>query len=133
MKKLSIITMALVLLSVNSVQAKGFGKKDIVNFCSSKKLPTSGKQFNGVDADKTVMGLLAGKYKYSNGGALLLFTNNYYILKLPSTKNGIHGTSTDDLMASGGILGGCSKEQLSEAISTNKLTVKSFKLLKKYR
>ena len=133
MKKLSIITMALFLLSVNSVQAKGFGKKDIVNYCSSKKLPTAGKQFNGISADKMVMNLLAGKYSYPNGGALLLFTNNYYILKLPSNRNGIHGTSTDDLIASGGILGGCSKEQLSEAVSKNKLTAKSFKLLKKYR
>ncbi len=127
------ITMVLFVLSLNSVQAKGFGKKDIVNYCSSKKLPTSGKQFNGITADKIVMNLLAGKYSYPNGGALLLFTNNYYILKLPSNRNGIHGTSTDDLMASGGILGGCSKEQLSEAISKNSLTTNSFKLLKKYR
>jgi hypothetical protein len=36
-------------------------------------------------------------------------------------------------MGSGGILGGCSKEQLSEAIQKNSLSANKFKLIKRYR
>jgi len=133
MKKISIISILFSLVFTNLTQAKGFGKDDVANFCRDKEAPTTGKQMDGKDASNTVLNLIAGKYSYSNGGALLLFTNNYYIIKLPSNRDGIHGTSGDDLIASGGILGGCSKEQLSEAITNNSLNAGSFKLLKRYR
>jgi len=133
MKQISIIPLLLSLLFLNSVSAKGFGKDDMVKFCSDKKSPITGKQFNGDRANKTVMKMVAGKYSYPNGGALLLFLNNNYVLKLPKNSNGIHGTSADDLMASGGILGGCSKEQLSEVMRENGLKSLYFKLVKMYR
>ena len=133
MKKLTMVTMAFSLLFVNAALAKGFGQNDVIKFCSDKKSPILGKQFDGKTASNSVLNLVAGKYSHPNGGALLLFTNNYYIMKLPSNTKVTRGTSTDDLMASGGILGGCSKEQLSEAISINGLVGTSFKLLKKYR
>jgi len=133
MKKLFLVSITFSLLFLNLAWAKPFGKKDITNFCSNKISPIEGKQFDKKDANKDVLAFVAGKYSYPNGGALLLFSEGYYIMKLPSNRNGIHGTSTDDLMASGGILGGCSKEQLSEAISENALNSTLFKLLKKYR
>ena len=64
---------------------------------------------------------------------MLLFSNNNYIVKLPSDRKGTHVTSNDDLMASGGILGGCSKEQLSEVMAENGLTAGLFVLVKRYR
>lgn len=133
MKQISTIVLVLSFFFLNTVSAKGFGKNDIVKFCSDKSMPIAGKQFNGGNANQSVLKMVAGKYSYPKGGALLLFSNNNYILKLPKNRNGIHGTSTDDLMASGGILGGCSKEQLSEAMSENGLKAIYFKLLKRYR
>ena len=133
MKKISATLLLLSLFSLNTASAKGFGRDDIVEFCTDKALPTAGKQFNGERAIETVLNMEAGKYSYPNGGALLLFSNNNFILKLPKNRNGIHGTATDDLLASGGIVGGCSKEQLSEAIRENSLKSIFFKLLKKYR
>ena len=133
MKKVVSIAVLLSLGFLNLASAKGFGKKDIIEFCSDKKSPILGKQFNGERANSSVLKMVAGKYSYPNGGAMLLFTNNYYIVKLPNTRDGIHGTSGDDLIASGGILGGCSKEQLSEVIRENGLKSIYFKLVKRYR
>ena len=132
MKKILIIILFSILF-LNFVSAKNFGKNDIVKFCSNKSMPIEGKQFNGERAIPSVLKMVAGKYSYINGGALLLFSNNTYILKLPKNRNGTHGTTADDLMASGGILGGCSKEQLSEAIRKNSLKSIYFKLVKRYR
>ena len=133
MKKIFVRVMLLSLIVLNSASAKGFGKKDIVEFCSDKKSPISGKQFNGERVNSSVLKMVAGKYSYPNGGAMLLFTNNYYIVQLPNNRDGIHGTSGDDLMASGGILGGCSREQLSEVMRENGLKSIYFKLIKRYR
>ena len=119
-------------LFLSTLSAKGFGKSDIVRFCSDKEIPTVGEQFDGQPANAVVLKMVAGKYSYPDGGALLLFLNNHYILKLPQNRNGIHGTSTDDLLAAGGIVGGCSKEQLSEALEVNGLKSMNFKLIKKY-
>ena len=78
------------------------------------------------------MNLKAGKYKYPNG-MLLLYANNYYLLKVPKSRSTLKGTNANDLMGTGGILGGCSKEQLSEAIQNNGLSSHKFKLIKRYR
>ena len=133
MKKVVSLFVLLSLGVLNSASAKGFGKNDIVKFCSNKAMPIAGKQFNGERANQSVLKMVAGKYSYPNGGALLLFSNNSYIVKLPKNRDGIHGTSADDLMASGGILGGCSKEQLSEVMRKNGLKSLYFKLIKRYR
>ena len=110
---------------------KGFGKKDIDRACLNQdKPPKDGMQFDGKKADAKIMQLKAGKYKY-NGGHLLLFRNNHYILQLPKDRDGVHGTDGPDLLASG-IVGGCTKEQLSEAIQNNNLKERSFELIKRY-
>ena len=132
MKK-TIITVTLLSLLINTAVAKGFGKDDIAKFCSDKKSPITGKQFNGESANTSVLKLVAGKYSYPNGGAMLLFANNNYIVKLPNNRDGIHGTDGDDLIASGGILGGCSKEQLSEVVAENGLSAGLFVLVKRYK
>ena len=131
MRMLAVSILVSMLFS-NLLLSKGFGYNDMVQFCKNKKSPITGRQFNGKRASKNIMGLVAGKYIYPRHGALLLFRDNYYIIQLPSNRNGIHGTDGDDLLARGGIVGGCSKEQLSEAIHRNGLDVKSFKLVKRY-
>jgi len=112
-------------------KSKGLGKEDIDRAClNQNKPPKDGMQFDGKKADAKIMQLKAGKYKY-NGGHLLLFRNNHYILQLPKDRDGVNGTDGPDLLASG-IVGGCAKEQLSEAIQNNNLKGRSFKLIKRY-
>ena len=113
---------------------KGFGKSDIDRVCAkTRHKPAPRVQFDGKKANIEVMRLQPGKYNYPNQGALLLFANAHYLIKLPQNRDGIHGTDGNDLLASGGIVGGCSKEQLSEAMQNNKLQVSSFKLIKIYK
>ncbi len=133
MKKILIVS-SLAVLTLSNSFAKGFGKDDIINFCKDKPTPLIGKQFDGKKASKSVLSMVAGKYAYPGGGAMLLYSNGYYLLKLPTNHGGIvTGSDGPDLMASGGILGGCSKEQLSEVILKNHLNIKHLKLVKKYR
>jgi len=111
---------------------KGFGKEDIDKFCADTSKAKPGMQFDGKKASKAILNLKPGKYSYANNGMLLLFANNHYLLLLTKDRDGIHGTDGDDLLASGGIVGGCSKEQLSEAVQNNKTPIKTLKLLKPY-
>jgi len=134
MNKIILTTLFLGLISQQSIYAKGFGKKDIDNFCKSRKIDSlSTIQPNGKQAQKGVLKMEAGKYSYPNGGALLLFPNGHYLMRIPSGSKALYGTDGDDLLASGGIVGGCSKAQLSEAIAKNSLNYKTFTLLKKYK
>jgi len=111
-------------------KSKGFGKEDIDEACLNQNKPSKdGMQFDGKKADAKIMQLKAGKYKY-NGGHLLLFRNNHFILQLPKDRDGVNGTDGPDLLASG-IVGGCAKEQLSEAIQNNNLKGHTFKLIKR--
>ena len=87
MKKIILSTTILSFLFLNLTFAKGFGKDDVVQFCRDKPSPIVGKQFNGVYANRKILELVAGKHTYPNGGALLLFTSNYYIVKLPTNRN----------------------------------------------
>ena len=131
-KNLTLSTL-IVIVSIQTLEAKRFSKSDIDKMCSqNQSIPSKGKQFNGQSANKTVMNLKAGKYSYPNG-MLLLYSSNYYLLKIPKSKNRVQGTDGNDLIGAGGILGGCSKEQLSEAIQSNKLSIDKFKLIKRYR
>jgi len=135
MSRLMVMMVFLGFVFQHSVHARGFGKKDIDFFCKDKQVDVDASpiQPNGKHAMRGVLGMKAGMYSYPNGGGLLLFANGHYILKLPSNRDGIHGTDGDDLLASGGIVGGCSKAQLSEAIAKNHLNYRAFVLRKRYR
>ena len=114
-------------------QDQGYGKSDIDRFCDTAVSETEqGVQFNGKKADETVLEMTSGRYSYPGGGALLLFGNDRYLIKLPNGYNGIYGTDGDDLLAAGGIVGGCSKEQLSEAVQNNDLEPDEFDLVERY-
>lgn len=116
-----------------SNRALGYGKDEIDSFCSRiTNKPQLGIQFDGKEASPMIMQLAPGKYEYPNQGALLLFPNKHYLLQLSSDRSGIYGTDGDDLLAKGGIVGGCSVEQLSEAILNNSIRIDSLKLVKPY-
>ena len=116
--------------------AKSWGKPDVDSMCdrpTDTPKPKTGYQYDGNKASKDVMNMTSGRYSYPLGGALLAWPDNRYLLKLPSSSKGIYGTDGDDLLVKGGIVGGCSKEQLSEAIARNELTLSDFTLVKAYK
>jgi len=137
MKKSLLISVLLGMLGCCMVaegSERGFGKSDIDAFCAkSTGKPSPGIQLDGKRADADVMRLQPGKYRYPKQGALLLFPDAHFLLQLPTDREGIHGTSGDDLLASGGIVGGCSKEQLSEALQSNRLQASSFERVTSYQ
>ena len=114
---------------------EGYGYEDISNFCASvadEPLPEPGIQYDGQSASEAVLTLVPGRYDYPNGGALLLFPERSYLMGLPTDREGIFGTDGSDLLAAGGIVGGCNMEQLSEAIANNSLDVDTFTLVRAY-
>lgn len=138
-----ILTSGLVLASFApalSAQAQGSGKAygfdDINQMCKGvKNLPKPNMQFDGKPVDKRVMKMKAGKYSYPNNGGVLLFLNDNYLIKLPKSDGPrtIYGTDGDDLLAKGGIVGGCFREQLSEALRRNKMDFDKLELVKEYK
>jgi len=114
---------------------KSWGKPDIDSMCdrpTDTPRPKPGYQYDGDKASEAVMTIAPGMYSYPLGGAMLVWSDNRYLIKLPSSRKGIFGTDGDDLLAKGGLVGGCSLEQLSEAISRNDLTFGDFKMVKRY-
>ncbi|MEL7359215.1 MAG: hypothetical protein AAFN40_21995 [Cyanobacteria bacterium J06560_6] len=116
-------------------QQQGYGKDDINEFCISDRVtaPEPGMQFDGVEASEAVLAMVPGQYDYPEGGAMLFFPDGQFLLKLPEDGRGtIYGTDGSDLLAGGGIVGGCFVEQLSEAIANNSLTIDAFVLVRSY-
>jgi hypothetical protein len=95
-------------------------------FCAApdRKLPLPGKQLNGMPADMQVLELKAGTYNLQGSdGAIQVFGNNSFILTKPRSLVAFMGG--DDLMVDANDVGGCSREQLSEILKTNNLTLPS--------
>ena len=116
-------------------EGKGVGFDDINNMCIKvTNKPESGLQHDGEKANLAVLQMTPGMYSYPNEGALLLFTNDNYLLKLPKSDKPrtIFGTDGDDMLLRSGIVGGCYKEQLSEALQRNELDPSLLRLQKSY-
>lgn len=112
-------------------ERKGVGKAEVDTFCAQSTTTTrAGMQFNGKLASPDVMRMAAGRYNYPDNGALLYFPDKSYLIRLPETRDGIYGTDGDDMMMSGGMLAGCSTEQLSEVIERNGLVFENFELVR---
>ncbi|MEM6598357.1 MAG: hypothetical protein AAF635_09325 [Cyanobacteria bacterium P01_C01_bin.69] len=61
------------------------------------------------------------------------FPDGQFLLKLPSDgRTTIYGTDGSDLLAQGGIVGGCFSEQLSEMVVNSSLDVDAFVLVNAY-
>lgn len=118
--------------SSSSPSQRGVGKKDIGDFCAkSINRNEPGVQFDGRKADPRALELRPGKYVYPHEGGLLLFKEGYFLLKLPLGRSKTIGTDGDDWLAPG-IVGGCSSEQLSEALQNNDMQISNLEPVKYY-
>lgn len=116
-------------------QQQGYGKDDINELCTSDRVtaPEPGMHFDGTVASTAVLAMAPGRYDYPSEGAMLLFPDGQFLLKLPNDgRDTTYGTDGSDLLGQGGIVGGCFGEQLSEAIANNSLNVDSFVLVSAY-
>lgn len=115
---------------------RAYGKEDIDQFCEEpeRSTPQPGIQFDGEAASPEVMALATGRYEYPNEGVLLYFANKHFLLRLPKMEEGdvMYGTDGDDLFDTSGLVGGCSPEQLSEALVKNGISVDSLEFTKPY-
>lgn len=111
---------------VEGYSDRAYGQSDIDRFCAQTITPLQpGFQYDGIAATPAVMQLSPGRYEYPDGGILLLFPDKHFLLKLPDSNRTIYGTDGDDLLVGQGV-GGCSAEQLSEAIANNSLSLDTF-------
>lgn len=120
---------------VKNKQAQGYGKDDINEMCLSDNVttPETGMHFDGSEASAAVLALAPGRYDYPDQGAMLFYPDGQFLLKLPEDgRSNTYGTDGSDLLAQGGIIGGCFAEQLSEAIANNSLEVDAFVLVNAY-
>lgn len=126
--------LCLALCALPAFAAKEYAKESVDAFCLDQRggkprssPPAQGVQFDGKPAPKAVMDMAIGEYSGRNGSALYLYHHNRFLLRFPGGVTEIKGTGGDDMIAPG-MLGGCSREQLSEALSANGLDPAGFKL-----
>lgn len=110
------------LMSVTAL-ARDPSERTLSKYCEdpARHKPIPGQQFQGGEADVAVLGFMPGTYKLGDKGAMLyLYKDGSYYLKNNDRNPVTRGTGGDDLMSEG-MLGGCSREQLSEALGRNEL------------
>lgn len=120
---LAFLALAL-LVPATAYASKDMDMRALHDFCKDDDRaapPAPGKQFTGDAADPAVMVFKAGEYKLDDAGStLVLNTDGSYVLSLGSGYNPVFGSDGDDMMK-GRVLGGCTREQLSEVLSKNKI------------
>lgn len=129
MKKLLFTTMLAVIAMSPMAHASTKEKveppieSEITSFCEGKpKLPQRGIQWDGKLADSAVMLFRAGEYEldFRSGVWLWLYNDGSYYLHLSRRSSVSFGTDGDDVI-NGRRVGGCSREQLSEALKKNEV------------
>lgn len=126
-KSKSLLSVILLFCCCPSIYAQKYDRNVVNKFCD-KNAKT---HVNGY-INPLIKSMPPGKYLYPNGGTLLLYRSNRYLLKLPIGYQKNQGTSYPDLMGSGGIAGGCSKQQLTELFRNQNLIATRFILTKPY-
>jgi hypothetical protein len=104
-------------------------QQDIVKFCAASPLAKPDKpgiQYNGRKANMSVLAFMPGTYKFKprdrrDSTGLIIFNDGTYYLYLDTKISTVFTTNGDDLMINRQVLGGCNKEQLSEALDKNRL------------
>lgn len=130
--RLTTSVLAIFLLISVANGGSGWNYDTISRFCKKHEKPIKTTiQPNGKKANSAVLKFVGGKYKYPDGGAMLLFNNGYYIVKLPNSTKATYGTSGDDILG-GRLAGGCSLEQLSEFLNKNSMQPDRFIIIKRY-
>ncbi len=132
MRFLFLIFLAMMTLSDPVHAGSSYGKTEIDAFCTMQPggkahpaPPAPGLRFDGEPADKSVMALAPGNYSGANGAMIHLYDTGYFLISMPENTNDLKGTGGDDFMAPR-TLGGCSREQLSEALDLNALQISGF-------
>src|ERR1044072_8007024 len=112
--RIFIITLLFLLMCISAPKAHALDQNALKSFCTSpaRKLPTPGKQFNGMPADMQVLELKAGTYNLMGEGKIQIFDDNSFILTKPKNMTTFMGG--DELMVEIADVGGCTREQLSE-------------------
>jgi hypothetical protein len=99
-------------------------RADIREFCEDSPNvtpPAKGVQFDNQPADPNVLQFRAGAYKFGkprNAMGLTLYEDGAYFLFLDAQTSSSFGTDGDDFFDTR-LVGGCSREQLSEALKRN--------------
>lgn len=129
MKKLLFATMMAMMAMPMAAYASKKEKVDtpiqseIAEFCENvAKPPQRGKQYNGEDADPQVLLFRAGDYEldFRKGVWLWLYQDGSFYVNL-SRRTGVSFGSDGDDMIEGRLIGGCSREQLSEILKKNEI------------
>lgn len=97
-------------------------QSDITAFCEDKPKPKRGEQWNGEPADTAVMLFRAGDYEldFRRGVWLWLYHDGSFYVNLSRRTGVSFGTEGDDVI-DGRLIGGCSREQLSEVLKKNEI------------
>ena len=128
MKKLLFATM-LAVMAMPSMALAGKEKieapiaSEIADFCEKKPKPEKrGVQWDGNPADSAVMLFRAGDYEldFRRGVWLWLYHDGTFYVHLSRRTGVTFGTDGDDVIE-GRLIGGCSREQLSEVLKKNEL------------
>jgi hypothetical protein len=105
--------------------------KEVSSYCSKDRNPppSSGIQFDGAEADSTIMNLKTGIYMNDESYMIMLFENNSYAFILPKAQKDIRDSGGDDnvvISKSYSRLEGCYLEQLSEILRSYELDPTGF-------
>ena len=115
---------SLVFLSSSALAEPSLGRQEVEEFCADTgraQPPSVGIQFDGGTADLRIMTMQAGRYNLPENAAVLLFESGAFIVRTKDYSGPPNGSDGDDMMAQGGLVGGCSREQLSEVMTKNGL------------
>jgi hypothetical protein len=105
-------------------QKPEYYREDIRAFCENNAAavpPKPGMQFNGERADSRVMQFKEGEYSFGKvrrNMGLTIYPDGTFFLLLDSKGSTTFGTDGDDYIE-GRVVGGCNREQLSEALQKN--------------
>ena len=118
------IALCLLVLAQPALAESSLGREDVEEFCadpSRAQPPSTGVQFDGQPADERVMAVAAGRYELPENAAVLVFDSGAFLVRVKDYSGQVLGTDGDDISAPGGLVGGCSLEQLSEVMAKNGL------------
>lgn len=108
MIKIAICTITASILLFSNVAFAKMNKADLDVFCAQQENEiTKGLQPDGKKANEDLMALQAGEYSVPSGHRITLNEGFSYYVEMPS----------------GAGMGGCSKEQLSEILQNNHISI----------
>ncbi len=119
-----LLTMLMLALSVPAFARDNY-KDNVLKFCSGASKKKTVKTHDNSNFKKPLPNLSYGEgtHTLEEGTTLTVYEGGAYVLQLGPKYFGARGTSYDDMMLGSQKIGGCSAEQMSEAIRNNKILV----------